>query len=135
MGTINYKTSDYITLCYDCDKENIDSILEKYDFYYYHVAIQPGYYEGFSLDIENNFPIAFDTGEDRREAQKEITRLKKCLIECAGCGLVTCVPGRSTTYGDYKSTLESISTAIVEMREEVRKIPTWRQYEKEGVKA
>lgn len=117
MGTINYRTSDYITLgvkpytideiMNDCgfieyardewridpedenalyeaasreayeyyfdDKANVKSIMNKYSFYYYHVTIEPGYYEGFSLNIENNYPVAFDSWEDKREAQKEIT--------------------------------------------------------------
>lgn len=172
MGTINYYTSDYITLgvkpyetddfindsdfldfirdewnvdtenenelinavyeeisdCYECDRENINAILCKYSFYYFHVAIKAGYYEGFTLDIENNFGVCYDTYLDRFEAQKEVTKLKAFLIECAGCGLVSVGPGWVTTYGDYNSTLQDINKAIKQIRLEVKNIPTWNQY-------
>ena len=68
MGTINYKTSDYITIGYNCNNidydENewytdeiqyqFDELAKRraaYNFYYFHVSIEPGYYEGFSIDI------------------------------------------------------------------------------------
>ena len=169
MGTINYKTSDYITVgvkpydfydftidrgfmnyaretaeregitvddiildhirdYYEDDRGNIETELKKHDFYYYHVKIVPGYYEGFTIDIESNFGIAYDSWEDRREAQKEITEIKQFLIECAGLGLVVCWPGWCTGYGDYKQTLAAINEAVKDMRAEARQTPTWRQY-------
>ena len=175
MGTINYFTSDYITLGvkpydtddyikdndfmdfireewnvntedenevlnavneqintdYEADRENAENILNKYGFYYFHVVLKPGYYEGFTLDIENNFAVALDGWEDRREAQKEITQLKNCLLELAGVGLVACSPGWSTGYKDYNETIKAIKKAIKEIREEYKTIPTWRQYQKE----
>lgn len=154
MGTINYFTSDYITLglqpydadefiddegtidydlisiYYDDDYHNIKNELEKYSFYYYHVTIKPGYYEGFTIDIENNFSIAFDGYEDKKEANKEITQIKHFLIGCAGLGMVQCFPGWCTGYSDYKSTIKAINEAIKIMREEVKTIPTWTQYNK-----
>lgn len=176
MGTINYFTSDYITLGvkpyetdnyikdndfmdfikeewnvntedenevlkavnehintnYEADRENAENILNKYDFYYFHVVLKPGYYEGFSLDIENNFGVALDGWEDRREAQKEITQLKNCLLELAGVGLVACFPGWCTGYKDYNETIKAIKEAIKEIREECKTIPTWKQYQKEA---
>ena len=172
MGTINYKTSDYITLgvnpydVYDLmhdpdfmefareawgvdiddetelykaaqtdvnnsyydDLANVKSIFEKYSFYYFHITIEPGYYEGFSLNIENNFPVAFDNWEDKREAQKEITQIKALLKECAGVGLVEVWPGWCTTYRSYTETIAAINEAVKEMRGEVKNTPTWRQY-------
>ena len=176
MGSINYFTSDYITLCvkpydtddyikdndfmdfireewnintedenevlkaaneqisadYEADRENAESILNGYNFYYFHVVLKPGYYEGFTLDIENNFGVAIDGWEDRREAQKEITQLKNCLLELAGVGLVACSPGWCTGYKDYNETIKAIKEAIKEIREEYKTIPTWRQYQKEA---
>ena len=176
MGTINYFTSDYITLGvkpydtddyiknndfmnfireewnvntedenevlkavnehisadYAADMENAESILNEYNFYYFHVVLKPGYYEGFTLDIENNFGVAIDGWEDRREAQKEITQLKNCLLELAGVGLVVCSPGWCTGYKDYNETIKAIKEAIKEIREEYKAIPTWRQYQKEA---
>lgn len=173
MGTINYGTSDYITLgivpydtddfrtdadfmrdiekhvdeyggtiesymqyiisqYYEDDWYNIENELKKHHFYYYHIAIKPGYYEGFYLDIENNFSVAFDSWEDRRAANKEITELKRFLIDCAGLGLVKCSPGWCTGYSDYSGTIAAINEAVKEMREELKNIPTWRQYMREA---
>lgn len=174
MGTINYCTSDYITLAfkpynindftndpewldfiqnewgidindenaiyqaaaeeinhyYEEDYCNIATELNKYYFYYFHVTIEPGYYEGFSINIENNFPICFDAYWEKRDAQKEITTIKQFLIDCAGCGMVECSPGWCTGYSNYKDTLKAINEAIKEMREEVKATPTWVQYQR-----
>lgn len=154
MGVINYGTSDYITLglkpydyslftnengetdweemelCYESDRENAEFIIDKYSFWYFHVALKSGYYEGFYLDIEFNFPAFFDNWEERKEAQKEVTLLKKCLLELAGVGLVQCFPGWCTGYKDYTGTAKAIPGAIKAMRADVAETPTCRQYNK-----
>lgn len=107
-GTTKDAIADYINKCYSCDHENIEAELEKHNFYYYHIAIRPGYYEGFTLDIENNFPVAFDCWEDRQDASKEITEIKQFLVDCAGLGLVQCLPGWVTGYNDYNGTIKAI---------------------------
>lgn len=129
-GTLEDALESYIASCYESDYANIEYELNKHCFYYYHVTIKPGYYEGFTLDIENNFKCAFDSYEDRREANKEITEIKRFLIACAGMGLVKCSPGWCTSYSDYNSTLKAINEAVKEMRNEVATTPTWRQYER-----
>lgn len=129
-GTVDEVINEYIEDCYNCDFENVKTELEKQSFYYFHIAIKPGYYEGFTLDIENNFPVALDSWEDRRDANKEITRIKQFLIDCAGFGLVKCSPGWCTGYSDYSGTIEAIKQAIKEMRDEIKTIPTWTQYNK-----
>lgn len=169
MGTINYKTSDYITLGmrpYDVDDFiNDGDFIEQYEEYgrgrsavdfafdtirhyeeddllnvqsiigkdgfrgYFNVTVEYGYYDGFSLNIENNFPVAFDCCQDKRDAQKEITEIKRLLIECAGVGMVACYPSWCTAYEDYNGTITAINAAIKEMREEVRRTPTWAWYE------
>lgn len=144
MGSTNYGKSEYITLgirsydnsvnyddisaCYDADYSNIEYLISKCNFYYFHIEIKPGYYDGFYLDIENNYPVAFDCFEDKRDAQKEITDIKSFLIDCAGCGLVAVSPGWCTGYADYKGTISAIKKAVSEMRETVKSTPTWRQY-------
>ena len=148
MGTINYGTSDYITIGYnlnwdDSDFEtweemeeekqlaiedmytNIRAILNEYDFIFYHVVIKPGYYEGFYIDIENNFPYCYDSREDKRAAQKEVTELKAFLIECVNTGLVQVWPGWCTSYNTRIKSIDAIKTAIKEMRTEIKSIPTW----------
>lgn len=132
-GTIEEAINDYINTCYEDDFMNIECELKKHNFHYYHVVIKPGYYEGFTLDIENNFPVCYDGYIEKREAQKEITELKQFLIDCAGLGLVKCSPGWCTGYSDYNGTIAAIVEAVKGMRDEARNIPTWRQYEaKEG---
>ena len=171
MGTINYNTSDYITLSiqpydyedikagiiddinsgdyegitadmvtdnmvydeiqeyYNCDEMNAQGYIDKYNLYYFHVAIEPGYYEGLSIDISNNFPVFFDNYTEKKEAQKEVTQLKKLLIDLAGCGYVETSPGWVMRYKDYKNTLNGIKKAIKEVRQEVATTPTYRDYE------
>ena len=155
MGTINYGTSDYITIGYNLnwdDSEfetwesmedekqldiedmytNIRAILNKYDFTFYHVVIKPGYYEGFYIDIENNFPYCYDSREDKRAAQKEATKLKAFLIECINTGLVQVWPGWCTSYHTHIESIEAIKTAIKEMRAEIKSIPTWYTLNQRG---
>lgn len=127
-GSLEDCIYDQIQACYDSDFENIQAILGKYDFRYYHITIKPGYYEGFSLDIENNFLTAYDDREDKRDAQKELTQVKKCLIECANVGLVACMPGWCTAYYDREHTIKGISNAIKSMRAEAKETPTWAWY-------
>ena len=71
MGTINYRTSDFITLGYNCNYidyedpfyheiiadyyDQIKHALDRERFYYFNVELIPGYYEGFSINIEFNF--------------------------------------------------------------------------------
>ena len=169
MGTINFGTSDYITMGtrtqnysdfendsdflseyakdidrfgldsviydeisenYECDRINIETLLKHYNFCFYHVAIKPGYYEGYYLDIENNFGIAYDCWEDKRAAQKEITQLQQFLIDCAGSGFTVVYPGWCTTELNYNDSVKAIKAAIKEIREESKAIPTWLWYER-----
>lgn len=149
MGTINYKTSDYITLGYntndidyeddfyfddiECEYDEIKAILKKERFYYYHITIEPGYYEGFSIDIENNFSICFDDYAEKLEAQKEITRIKKFFIHIVNnYNVCAAFPGWCTGYADYKETIKEINDAINQMREEVRTTPTYYKYKLVG---
>lgn len=120
--------NEYMAECYNDDYENIKTELEKHCFIYYHVTIKPGYYCGFTLDIENNFGVAYNDWTDRAEAQKEITEIKQFLIDCAGLGLVACFPGWCTGYDDYNGTIKAINEAVKTMRDEAKHTPTWRQY-------
>ena len=175
MGTVNYGTSDYITLAiepydvddimddpdwrdyiatewkvdlededavtkaayeeieasYDADRENFDSAIKEYSgsgFCYFRFSILPGHEKGLYVNIENDLSDAFDDWREKRAAQKELTKIRAFLRYIAGCGFVQCFPGWVTSYNDYKGTLKSIDAAIREMREEVWKTPTWKQY-------
>ena len=157
MGTINYAMSDYITIglkpydyedfedengnidydmmndYYQDDYNNIETILNKYDFHYFHVVIKPGYYEGFSIDIENNYGVCYDSWQDRKEALKEATQIKLFLLECIDNGLCKCSPGWCTGYYDRAESVKAVKQAVKEMKEEIRSIPTWGYCERMGI--
>lgn len=124
---------DQISEYYAADAANVQNELDKYDFRWFKITIEYGYYEGFSLNIE---PIYDGTDclswGERREAQKEITQVKQCLAECAGMGLVQCFPGWCTGYCSHADTLRGINEAVREMRKDVREMPSWAQYKKEN---
>ena len=142
MGTINYKTSDYITIGYNCDNIDYEDEfyyydmqdcydqakyrLKEYGFYYFHVTVEPGYYEGFSINIELNFKYCFDSSGDKKEAQKEITQIKTFLLECiSDFECVAVWPGWCMRYADYKTTIKELNEAIYNMRQDVKMTPTW----------
>lgn len=133
MGTINYHTSDYITLgvnpnttdAIDCDFlwEEIENILDSVVLNNYKVSIKPGYYEGFSVYIENYLPVCFYSWEEKKEAYEEISFLVKCLLECIDCGLVQCWPGWCTAYASKEYSYKGLLAALKEMKEDVKKTP------------
>lgn len=154
MGTINYKTSKYITMGatlfeadpdadydeylfahedYDlaCEEaaQEVRARITAYGFDFFDVTVDYGYYEGFCILIDSKY-VYYDDAQEKREAQAEITRLKKFLRECADMGLRSCYPGWCMGYADYAGTLKDIDEAIREMRQEVKATPTWEQYER-----
>lgn len=157
MGTVNYATSDYITIglkpydyedfedengninydmmndYYQNDYNNIEAILNKYDFHYFHVVIKPGYYEGFSIDIENNYCVCYDSWQDRKEALKEATQIKKFLLECIDLGLCEVWPGWCTSYKSRDESIKAVKEAIRDMKEEIKGIPTWEHCRRLGI--
>lgn len=143
MGTINYKTSKYITIGYNCNNidydeyewsaeiveeyySSVEAILKDYSFYYFHVVVEPGYYEGFSINIDFNFPYCFDNYQEKRAAMQEITQIKKFLLTCINdfecCSVF---PGWCTKYAEYTETLKLLNDAIKAMREDVKATHTW----------
>jgi hypothetical protein len=131
-GNITDIINDYIRCLYEDDFLNMECELNKHHFWYFHISFNQGYYEGFTLDIEYNFPCFLDDYRDKTAAQKEITEIKNFLIACTGLGLVECFPGWCTGYSDYKQTIAAINQAVKRMRQDVRNTPTSNQYFKEG---
>jgi hypothetical protein len=142
MGTINYFTSDYITLGYNCanidyddefyhefindEYDQIKYLLDKEYFYYFHVTLKPGYYDGFTIDIENNFPYCFNDYQEKLEALKEATQIKNFLLYIVNNFNISVVyPGWCTSYGDYKKTISEINAAIKEIKNEIKTTPTY----------
>ena len=142
MGTINYFTSDFITIGYNLnnidyddqcysefiqdDFNEVEWMLNIEKFYYFNVALIPGYYEGFSIDIELNYKYCFDNYHDKIEAQKEITQIKKFLLDCINfCGCCAVSPGWCTKYAKKDESIKLLNEAIKEMRATVQAVPTW----------
>ena len=112
------------------ERENAEAIMAKYSFYYWHVVLKSGYYDGFSLDIECNFPIFFDNCQERKEALQEVADVEKLMKELAEIGLVSCHPSWCTSYSDHAQTLKDIKEACRQMRAETKATPTYRTYNK-----
>lgn len=142
MGTINYFTSDYITLGYNTgnidyedefysddvnfEYEGINALLKDAAFYYFHITLKPGYYDGFTINIENNFDYCFNDYSEKLEALKELTRIKNFLIYIVDNFNINVVyPGWCTSYGNYKKTIDEINAAIKEMKCSVKQTPTY----------
>lgn len=154
MGAINYKTSDYITLGYldisqqDFDEEynendyylyeeddftQIKYLLEKQHFYYFRITLEPGYYSGFSLDIENNFSYCYDDYTQKKEALKELKQIKKFLNYIVdNFNIAACSPGWCTTFYNYNDTITKICGAIQAMQDEIKNTPTYYQLRMEA---
>lgn len=141
MGAVNYGTGDIINIglnvnevCDEWDaqavRDEVENILARYECYFdiLRVRVVPGYYDGFYICIDNDPPCIFDTYAEKRDAQKELTALKKCLLECVGCGMVEYIPGWCTGYSTPAETVKSIKSAIQWARNEVKNIPTWKTY-------
>lgn len=144
MGAINYFTSDYITIGYNCNNfdyeddftyyyceaiyDQIENILYNEHFKHIIVTLKPGYYEGFSININFDY-LYFDDYDEKREAQKEITRVKAFLLKCINdFNLCACSPGWCTAYYDYKESLKQLNRAIKEMRATVKNTPTEKKF-------
>jgi hypothetical protein len=152
MGTINYRSGDVITLGIvpldiddfrmEDDENEVDydalnfeehelmeeakSILDKYSFEYLtDIKIENGYYEGFYLAIDNPFKYGLTDSYEKREAQKEITQLKKMMLELVDAGLVEVWPGWCTSYKSKEETIKKIPEVIRELRTCCRNADTW----------
>lgn len=174
MGSINYHTSEYITLAvkpleieevlqdpyffewadsivrswtgsatlealavdriyndYQDIYNTAKNIIGDYDFERYELHTLPGYEEGYSIDVECCLPGHFDTYQHKKEAQKEVTQVKECLIRLVKeCGFRECFPSWSTSYSDEKDTIKGINEAIKLMRKEIAITETERQLNK-----
>ncbi len=156
MATINFGTSDYITLGiepYECeelnsiygdspdsydlyelycdDEENAKTILDGYDFKFFNVSIKYGYYESLYIDIKavySMYGTFYESYTEKMDALKEVSSLKKCLIDLADVGFTACYPGWCTSFESHEGTLKAINEAVKEIRQEIKEVPTYRQF-------
>ena len=154
MGAINYGTSEYITLgvrpdryydekgfdmgLYEYEAGAARQLINRYSSEYFLLTFEWGYHEGFYLDVKDYYKYCYDlTGngcindyKERKEINKEITRIKALMLKLVDMGFVACYPGWCTGYADAKETRKEINEAIKEMRREVKETPTYNQYER-----
>lgn len=140
MGAVNYATSDYITLGVDLNRvtdpdeiaelfDAVESAIDSLGVWAFCVRVKPGYYEGFTLDIEYNYPVCYDHAIEKRDALKDVTVLKRGLLAlCRDFGLVAVYPGWCTGYSTPAETRAAICAAVAEMRKDVKATPTYSQY-------
>lgn len=93
-----------------------NNILNNYNFNYYDINIESGYYEGFYLTIDFKYNY-FNDFIEKQQAQKEITQVKKCLLELINsCGLVSYHAWWCTTYYSKEKTLDMLNEFIKKER-------------------
>lgn len=149
MGTINYKTSDFITIGYNCNNidyeddfcyddiniiyDELQARLNTYNFYYFNVRLEPGYYEGFTIDIELNYKWCFNDSAEKKDALKEVAQIKRLLLQSVNdFELCAVYPGWCTAYCDYNETNKKLNEAIKEMRATVSNTPTYYTLKRAG---
>lgn len=154
MGTVNYKTSDIITLGLrpyeprdfeldpdfmedarrqsekygddidsiiyqtiadytEDDRQTAEHIISRYSFEFFQVSIEPGYYEGFSVNISDDLPGEYWDAEEREQALTDAANLGDMLKELVNDAcLVECWPGWCTSYQDPAHSLTDVRKAI-----------------------
>ena len=125
---------DVVQSYYEDDELNARYIIDRYALKDFSISIEPGYYEGISINIEANYSSIFYDCKEKRETVKRVKKLRDCLVELAGCGWVSTYPGWCTSYADYQQTLKDIDEAIEKVKDEIRKTPTYYQQYHEHAK-
>jgi hypothetical protein len=149
MGAINYGNNEYFNIGmnlnafddytnyddrqYEYESEleylidEIKELLNKYNFQYFTVNYEYGYYEGFYINIDFDY-LYLDDHAERLTVLKEITQLKQFLNECCYIGLVKYSPGWCTAYYSEQETKQAIKQAIKEMKQNFIHYPTYKTY-------
>ena len=150
MGTINYGSNKYINMgmnlsVYDniYNYENrqfeyetelqflydeIEHILKQYNFEYFTIKLEPGYYEGFYIDID--FDYLWVDYYEKPLILKELTQLKQFLLQCCNYGMVKYSSGWCMGYYNEEETRKAIKKCIRNTKEDIKKYPTYRTYKK-----
>lgn len=150
MGTINYGSNNYINMgmnlkqfddilnykdrIYEYETEldyiweETQALLNKYNFEYFTVKLEPGYYEGFYIDIV--FDYLWVDYYEKALILKELTQLKQFLLKCCENGLVKYSAGWCMGYYTEQETIKAIKECIRTTKETIKKYPTYRTYKK-----
>lgn len=155
MGTINYGTSKFITVglntwafedgiddegnivegsrydLMDDIKIMIERLLEDSgikDDSAYTVKIESGYYEGFYINITDEY-LYFDDEEDREEAREQLTAIFDFLNKTVDNGLCVVYPGWVTSYLNYEDSKKALETAYNQAIVECNEKPDYEKYQ------
>lgn len=140
MGTINYRSSDIITLGYDTDYEmdeefdeedryfqqeddyyESNKIYEKYDFNWFKAKLEYGYYDGYYLDLDKDYETKYLEDYEIDEIRKEIDDLEKMLIDLVNNSyLIVCYPWWCTKWENRENSLIRIKEAMNKLRKELQ---------------
>ena len=119
-GTINEYTED--------DRNRAEDAISNYKSDFFTVTIEPGYYEGFSINITNDLPSEFYDDEERNEALNDADELRNLLIELVeDVCLVQVYPGWITTYIDPAHSLTNVKKAMREVIAEINDTPDYTE--------
>lgn len=141
MGTINYCTSEIVTLGYNTDYEigegyteedkefqdedsyyNAKFVLENSDknFDWFNLNIEGGYYEGYYLKLEKRYETKYLDEEDKEEIRDEINNLEKLLEELLdSTDLTVCHPWWCTTYLNNEESKKEVKKSMNKLRSEI----------------
>lgn len=108
---INIDTEDVYSLCKD--------IVDRYNFYWFKVELEGGYYDGFYLDLSVDYTAEYLEQDDKDEIREEIKNLKKMLYELLDY-MNVCSPWWCTTWYNFKEGTDKIDEAMDKLNEELK---------------
>lgn len=131
MGTVNFGTSDIITLCippydiqnddckenylvddpYGLERDFAEDVIDRYHFENLELKLVPGYYESYYLNIE--ILQDWDNYDTMEIFNNDVDLLKKCLTALVRDARMCVVsPGWCPTYYNKADSLWEIEEAI-----------------------
>lgn len=121
-----YIMDDNNLMCEDNYKA-VKEVLSGYE--YYDVSVECGYYEGFYISIDDKYTY-LDTFKDKIKMQKELTQLKKDLIECINTyGVRVCYPGWCTGWEkEIKESIKVLNECIKIERKRIKSLYTEKTF-------
>jgi hypothetical protein len=113
---------------FNYELEEVEEELKNHEFYYFNLAIEFGYYEGFYLKLkEDNTKLIYENTQEKKEVLKELTKIKNILIQFVNDGLLWgCHPSWLYNRLDTSQTLKEIKELIKQLKEEVKSSYTER---------
>lgn len=95
------------------------------------VRIVPGYYSGFSVEVNLCNWNYFDDYNEKAIAiddVKDVQKLLDKLVDNYGLSVVS--PGWCSTWSNYEETKKAIKKAMAELRRKIKAIPCYSRYRK-----